>query len=75
MTADTSQLNSHSSFAIGPSTVGPVAWRDSTMRGIKDNNKIIGRNEFTVTTGRAVDPLPHIRYITYYVVITKTWLI
>ena len=48
---------------VGPTTIGPVPWRDSTMWGIKDNNKVIGRSDETVTFGRSVDPLPHVRFV------------
>jgi hypothetical protein len=50
-----------SSFPIGPSIVGPVPWRESTMRNIKQSNKIIDRSDYTVSVGRGTDPLPHIR--------------
>ena len=46
---------------VGPTVIGPVPWRDSTMSGIKDNNKVIGRSDDTVKFGRSVDPLPHLR--------------
>ena len=47
---------------IGPTVIGPVPWRDSTMSGIKDNNKVITRSDETVKFGRSVDPLPHVRF-------------
>jgi len=46
---------------IGPTVIGSAPWRDSTMSGIKDNNKVIGRSDETVKFGRSVDPLPHLR--------------
>jgi len=48
---------------VGPTVIGAVPWRDSTMSGIKDNNKVIGRSDETVKFGRSVDPLPHLRFI------------
>jgi len=48
---------------VGPTVIGPVPWRDSTMAGIKDNNKVITRSDETVKFGRSVDPLPHIRFV------------
>lgn len=57
---------------IGPTVIGPSPWRDSTMSGIRDNNKVIGRSDETVKFGRSVDPLPHLRFIAqcfYYVVV------
>jgi len=51
---------------IGPTTIGPVPWRDNTMSGIKDNNKVIGRSDETVRFGRSVDPLPHVRFVSVF---------
>jgi len=51
---------------VGPTVIGPVPWRDNTMSGIKDNNKVITRSDETVQFGRSVDPLPHIRYVYQY---------
>ena len=48
---------------IGPTVIGSAPWRDSTMSGIKDNNKVIGRSDETVKFGRSVDPLPHLRLL------------
>jgi len=50
-------------LSIGPTVIGPVPWRYSTMSGIKDNNKVINRSDETVKFGRSVDPLPHIRFV------------
>lgn len=58
---ENSSLKAHG-FPIGPCTVGPVIWREGTMRSINDNNKIINRSENVVKLGQGVDPLPHIRY-------------
>jgi len=51
---------------VGPTIIGASPWRDSTMSGIKDNNKVIGRSDETVKFGRSVDPLPHLRFITFF---------
>jgi len=48
---------------IGPTVIGPVPWRDNTMSNIKDNNKVITRSDETVKFGRSVDPLPHVRFV------------
>ena len=51
---------------VGPTIIGAAPWRDSTMSGIKDNNKVIGRSDETVKFGRSVDPLPHLRFMTFF---------
>jgi len=57
---------------IGPTVIGPVPWRDNTMSGIKDNNKVICRSDETVKFGRSVDPLPHIRLVYHQPYMTVT---
>jgi len=48
---------------VGPTMIGSAPWRDSTMAGIKDNNKVMTRSDETVKFGRSVDPLPHLRFL------------
>lgn len=41
--------------------IGPEAWRNSTLKGIKLSQTVVNKSDKACDVGRSLDPLPHLR--------------
>ena len=48
-------------MTLNTASIGPQAWRNNTLKGIKLSQNVVQRSDKSCEVGRSMDPLPHLR--------------